>query len=207
MRRFQLLKTTLGRWTEFKAIRPPAAHASGSRVSRPEIIAMVVTAILGIGGLSALTVSVTKPEQDSPYAGITVRRECVSLWLHPALHDLASRLAQSAELQSREAFVRNAEQPGLKDAWYIITLRLVQANGKSAIVSVIQRPYESLPAFSSEFPDVLATAAGRPPHSALVDYSRAEVGIVPARLLSLDPREAFEELRMLERLPTAHTAP
>jgi hypothetical protein len=194
-------------WTSFTANEPGAAHASRSSISRPEIITMVVIAILGIGGLSALTVSVTRPEQESPYAGITVRHECVSLWLHPALHDLARRLAESAELQSREAFVRNAEQPGLKNAWYIITLRLVQANGKSAILPRIQRPYEYLPAFSTEFPDVLATAAGRPPHSADVDYSRAEVGIVPARLLSLDPREALEELRMLERLPTARTAP
>jgi hypothetical protein len=162
---------------------------------------MLVTAILGIIGLWRLGISVTQPQIKPLDSGTIVRSECVSIWLHPALDDLAARLSESRELQSQEAMVRNAERPSLKNAWYIITLRSVQANGKFAVISIIRHPYGDLPQFTSDFPEVLATAAGTPPRTGGVDYSVALVGVIPDRLLSLDPRDALEELRSLERVP------
>jgi hypothetical protein len=204
MTRFHHFKTAFSFGTNGGALGPAAAPGQGTGRSRLEVIAMLVTSILGIIGLAALSNSVVRPKADSPNGGMIVRWECLNVWLHPALYDLARRFSESGELPSQEALLRNAEQPGLKEAWYILTLRAVQANGQSAVISMIRRPYETAPAFSDEFVDVLATAAGRPPRSARIDYLRAEIGVVPDRLLSLDPREAFDELRTPSAHPDRH---
>jgi hypothetical protein len=167
---------------------------------------MVVTAIVGVIGLATLTSAVTRPHIERLGTGIIVRRECVRIWLHPALYELAGRLSDQ-ELRSQDAFARNTEQPGLTNAWYVITIRLIQADGKDAVVSSIHHPFQTGPAFSSEFPDVLATAAGRPPRTGPVDYSAAEVGVVPERLLSLDPRAAFDELQTFKSSTGREEAP
>jgi hypothetical protein len=194
-------------WTNVGPFAPPAAQEARRRASRPEMAAMAVTAIAGIIGLAALAINVTRPPVATPGAGATVREECVSICVHPTLHDLAKRLSESGELRSQEAYIRNAAQPGLKGAWYIITFRLIQADGNEAFISQIQRPFESIPAFSTEFSDVLATVAGNPPSDGQIGYSGAAVVVVPDRLLSLDPREAFDELQLLGCIPRNEKGP
>jgi hypothetical protein len=200
---FDHLKTILLTRTNVGAVAPLAA-ASG--ISRSEIIAMVVLAILGVIGLGALTRSVTRPQVEPLDRGMIVRRECVRNWLHPALDELARRLSE-AELRSPEALARTGEQPGVKYAWYIMTLRLTQANGNVAVISTIHHPYQAATAFSYMLADFLATAAGRPRRDAQIEYSTAEVGVVPDRLLALEPREAFDELQMLECAPSKGSRP
>ncbi|MGO9471645.1 MAG: hypothetical protein ACLQVF_46780 [Isosphaeraceae bacterium] len=55
--------------------------------------------------------------------------------------------------------------------------------------------------FWSEFPDVLATAAGKPPRYPLTDFTTAKVFVIPDGFLESDPREVLDDLRMLEQLP------
>jgi hypothetical protein len=200
MMRYDRLKTMLPTWTDVGPFAPPAAHEARRRASRLEMAAMAVTAIAGIIGLAALARTVTRPQLE-PLAGVSIRWECACIWLHPALYDLARRSGESGELRSHDALVRLAEQPGLKDSWYVITERGIKSDGSAAVISFIRRPFEMMADLTTEFPDVLATAAGKPPRSTEVDYSRAEVGVVPDRLLSLNPREAFYELQMLGSIP------
>src|SRR5262245_62069058 len=129
MARFDRFKTLQATTTTLGSPAPRGTHRSISRASRPEIIAMVVTGILGAIGLGALFHSVTRPQSEPLAGGMIVRAECIRIWLHPALDALARRLSE-AELRSPEALARHAADSGISNAWYITTLRLTLADGK-----------------------------------------------------------------------------
>ena len=74
------------------------------------------------------------------------------------------------------------------------------------MLSFIRRPDEMMPPFFDEFPDVLAATAEMPPPG-LTDFSKATVGVIPDRLLDIDPRKMIDELRMLEHLPGQEKEP
>jgi hypothetical protein len=85
------------------------------------------------------------------------------------------------------------ERRGQTDLWYALTTRGRQVNGAIADITVIRHPHRDSEHFQ-EFLEVLATAAGDPPHDPTLDYSGAEVHILPRELSDREPREVVEEL-------------
>ncbi len=140
----------------------------------------------GAIGLIRLARHVMTAESPSN-GGIVVRNEVISLWMHPALFDLAQRPCESAACRSREGFRRYAGARGLEKAWYVITAKGFQINGETMVVSTIRRPYDMSEPFYSEFPGILAIAAGKAPRDPMTDFTKAKVGIIPSRFLDADP--------------------
>jgi hypothetical protein len=157
---------------------------------------LLAIAVAGAVGLVRLASHLTTPGPEPD--GALVRFEVVSLWIHPALVDLARNPSESAACGSIEGFRRYAEEKGLEKAWYVLTLKGILANGESVVYSTIRRPYELTEAYYAEFPTILALAAGEPRRYPLTDYSTAKVYIIPDRFLEADPRAVLGELRMLE---------
>jgi hypothetical protein len=162
-------------------------------------------ALVGAIGLVRLAYHVTAPKRELN-EGIAVRQEVVSLWLHPALHELALSPSESAAFRTRQEYRRYARERGLENAWYIITVRSIPISGATVISSTIRRPYEMVDPFYSEFPDALATAAGSPPSHPFTDFATARVAIIPSGFLDADPHAVLDELRMLEHLTRSENA-
>jgi hypothetical protein len=78
-------------------------------------------------------------------------------------------------------------------AWYAMTTRGYQLNGRAAEITFIRWPRESSEHFG-EYQDVMATAAGTPPDHPGLDFSRAKVVVFSDSLLKADPREVVTEL-------------
>jgi hypothetical protein len=165
---------------------------------------LLAIAVAGAVGLVRLASHLTTPGPEPDGALVRFDEgqvEVVSLWIHPALVDLARSPSESAACGSIEGFRRYAEEKGLEKAWYVLTLKGILANGESVVYSTIRRPYEMNEACYAEFPTTMELAAGKPRRYPLTDYSTAKVYIIPDRFLEADPRAVLDELRMLERLP------
>jgi hypothetical protein len=180
----------------------PAPKAMGS--SWRGIVGLAVMATAGAVGLFRLAIQVTNPPQsaaeEKTNRGAIVRGEVKSLWLHPAFYALAHQPPEAAAAESQEAFQSYAKRHGLDGAWYVITTRHTLADGRVEVSSTIRRPFEMPIGHFSEFPAVLAAAASTPPGlpSGLAGFSKPKIFVIPERLLKSDPREAFDELRLLE---------
>ncbi len=149
-------------------------------------------------------VTTSKPQLSG---GVVVRSELISLWMHPALFDLAQRPSESAACRLLEGFRRYAQERGLEKAWYVITAKGFQIDGETMVVSTIRRPYDMIEPVYSEFPDILAIAAGKPPRDPRTDFTKVKIGIIPDYLLVADPQAMLDELRMLEGLSREETEP
>jgi hypothetical protein len=123
-----------------------------------------------------------------PGSGAIVGAEVLHLWIPEALIDLAAH----EDLQIL------LEQKGQEDLWYAITVRGHQANGDPADITFIRHPYSD-PANLQEFLVVLATTKGKPPADSIVDFSTAEIHVLPRELLNRDPRETLKELLSLSQ--------
>ena len=161
---------------------------------------LLAVAIAGAVGLVLLAYHVTTPESEGN-GGIIVHSEVISLWMHPALFDLAQRPEDVAACRSLEGFRRYAEERGLQKAWYVLTVKGIQVDGGAAVMSMIRWPYELVEPSYAEFPDMLATAAGKPPRHPMTDFTKVKVRVIPTRFLDADPRAVLYELRMLEHSP------
>jgi hypothetical protein len=153
-----------------------------------------------------LAYHVTTPQSEGN-GGFIVHNELISLWLYPGLLELARRPEDRAACRSPEGFRRYARERGLEKAWYVFTAKSFQVNGGTMVTSTIRRPYDMNEAFYSEFPGVLAIAAGNPPYDPLIDFTKVKIGVIPRRFLDADPRAVLDELRMLECGPGEGPAP
>ncbi len=142
---------------------------------------LVALGLAGVGGLVRLTWNLLTPKR-YPSVGIHRRQEVISIWLQPALFDLAHDLSAAAAPQSREAFRRYAKDRGLEKSFYLVTVRSIQTDGGVVLLSTIREPYSMTDDSFWESVDVMATAAGRPPHYATIDFSTAKVSVIPDRL-------------------------
>jgi len=176
-----------------------------TRAAWLETTGLLAAATAGTVGLVRLAYHVTTAHS-SGNGGVVVYTEVISLWMHPALFELAQHPADIAERQSLDAFRRYAEQRRLEKAWYVITAKSFQTNGNIEVNSTIRRPYEMIEPYYPEFLGILAIAAANPPQNPSIDFTKAKVRVIPKHLLDADPRAVLDELRMLEELPGHRTA-
>jgi hypothetical protein len=153
---------------------------------------------MGAIALTRLAYHVTTPQSEGN-GGIIVHSEVISLWIHPALLDLAQRPADLDACWSLNGFRQLAQERGLEKAWYVFTVKGLQVNGETIVLTTIRRPYDLLEAEYSEFSAILAIAAGNAPPYPFAGLAGVEARIVPGRFRAADPRAILDELRMLER--------
>jgi hypothetical protein len=165
-------------------------------------LGLAIVALAGSIGLARLAFHVTAAKRDTN-DGVIMRQQVVSIWVHPSLFDLAQRPSDSAASWSRAQFRRYAEARGLERAWYLIVAEGIQTSGERVDIPLIRRPYEMLDPSYSELQSVLAVAAGKRPTDPFHDLAAADIRVIPDRLATADPRAVIDELRMLERLPSA----
>jgi len=156
--------------------------------------------LAGGGGLVRLAWDLLTPKLH-PNTGIHMRLEVASIWLHPALYDLAQDPSQAAACQSLKELRRYAKERGLEKCFYIITSRSIETSGDVEMLPTIREPCSMTDDTFSEFVNVMAAAAGRPPPYANTDFSTAKVGVIPDRLRRADPHEVLDELNVREQLP------
>jgi hypothetical protein len=130
---------------------------------------------------------------EPPGSGIVVRSEVVAIWMPRALRELAMQDGGPAAAVAPLALEAYLERKGWKPAWYALSYRAHQVNGKFAETTQIRRLSEA-PDHVDELEAVMATAAGKPPRFEDRDFLHARVEIIPEMLQGVDPREAIDRL-------------
>jgi hypothetical protein len=143
---------------------------------------------------------------DRPGGGVEERSEIVEIWLPRALYNLVHdetgtvSMGSGAELRSR---LRGS---GSARVWIAFRVRHFSRDGRSTDIRHFSYPCdESGPTFRQCL-DLLATAAGKPPHYPTVDFSAAKVGIIPDPLIQRNARDVLDELMPATPPPAATTS-
>ena len=144
---------------------------------------MLVAVFLVIGiALRQFHASTSHPsesaEQDGlPGSGMVTRYEVMDLWLPESLIEKDDRGLPTREKSTHENLKSFLEQRGMKDVWYVVSIRGHQVNHRYADTLFIRYPYRQ-PENFLEFQAVMATVAGNPPDQTFADFSETELHIV-----------------------------
>jgi hypothetical protein len=128
-----------------------------------------------------------------PGSGIVVRSEVIAIWMPRVLRDLAMQNNGPPVALAPEALEAYLARKGWRPAWYALSYRAHQVNGKFAETTQIRRLSEASDHID-ELDAVMATAAGKPPRFEGGDFSHARVEVIPESLQAVDPREAITRL-------------
>jgi hypothetical protein len=180
-------------------MRPPFFNRVPSCAVKP--IAALTQWVFGAAVVSVVLLVLSRadshpagPEPDAaPGSGIVMRTEVTTVWVPPALVDLAHRATDSSVARSRDELKTYIDINDQSRAWYALVCRGHQVNGGVADLAQIRRSDEWSGRFE-EFQDMLSAVAGRPPREGGLDFSSATVGVIPDELLAADPREAVAHL-------------
>ena len=191
----------------------PAAAGSSPAEGRPKRlpISRGGTFLIGIAiALAAIVSTRLAPHaagpdreldpDEPPGGGIVVRSELIHVWLPETLAELAQGPARSQVVRDHGALKRLLELRGRQDAWYGLTFRQHQVNGRFAEITMIRRPYHD-PRYDPELLAVLASLAGEPLRDSVLDFSTASIHIIPPGWRDRDPRDAVAELLNRPSLP------
>jgi hypothetical protein len=129
----------------------------------------------------------------APAAFKLARSDVLGVWLSPPLMALSKRQDESPFVRTHEELQRILELDHQQDVWYALVVRAYQADGQFSDVTLVRHPYTDAVWFP-ELLDVLATAAGKPPHYPTSDFSQASVRLAPEELAKRPPLEVIREL-------------
>jgi hypothetical protein len=124
-----------------------------------------------------------KGTDDEVGGGIIVHSEVLYIWLDPVLKGLPIHPFRTGSLESLQAYRRYADlhEPALRRAWYALTIRSTQRNGKVVVTDVIREPYSMERDRFPEFLDVLAIAKGSTRQPTTFDFTVGKVREIPKR--------------------------
>ncbi len=180
-----------------------ASDAARGWRSRAELLVTALTIVLGFVGLIWFSANVVRPQphpSDEPRRGERdlVHSEAERIFVPAALRDLAKDSTVFAALESHASIQRCLRERGLERVWYAVTYRQLQANDLVETMTTHSRPAVSS-ANVQEFRSVLETLAGKPPSTPMVDYSTAEITIIPEAIAAKEPGDAMAELMLIPR--------
>src|SRR5262249_51717794 len=131
---------------------------------------------------------------DPEGTGVDERSEIVEIWLPKALYDLVNDEPELHTVRSGAELRSRLKANGSAPVWIAFRVRHFSRDGRSTDIRHFNYPCdESGPVFRQCL-DLVATAAGKPPHYPLVDFSAAKVGIIPDPLMQRNPRDVLDEL-------------
>jgi hypothetical protein len=138
-----------------------------------------------------------KGADDEVGGGIIVRSAVLYIWLDPALKGLAVHSLETGALESPEAYRRYADRHelALRHAWYALTIRSTQRNGKVVVTDLIREPYSMEPDRFPEFLDVMGIALGSTRQPTTFDFTAGKVREIPERFAQGD---RFDVLALLK---------
>jgi hypothetical protein len=183
---------------------PRRSLVSGAFKAAVNLFWMVAGALVLFAPVVALmwarahTNAPTQVRIEPPGSGIVVRSEVIAIWMPRALRDLAMERSGLAVAIAPEALEADLARKGWRPAWYALSYRAHQVNGKFAEITQIRR-LSGVPDHLDELEAVMAMAAGKPPRFGDRDFSHASVEIIPETLQGVDPRAAIDRL-LSERL-------
>jgi hypothetical protein len=114
-----------------------------------------------------------------PSDGMPVRDQVTHIWLSERLVGMTEREVWSLLEKRRGQLRETRDGESSRDLFYALTLQNLLADGRMEYIDYIRYPFHE-PEDVRELLDVLATAAGNPPHDPTRDYSTAVVHRVPA---------------------------
>lgn len=155
-----------------------------------------IASVLVIGAISLIRAdfhAAGPGEVGPPGSGIVLRNEVTVVWLPRALMDLARHSDEWPLMESQDELNAELERQGIAHSWYAFTRIGRQMNGELSEITQVRQTNE-LDGHVEEFLGVLSTAAERPPRGENLDFSRAEVRLIPERLLAEGPRNGLTEL-------------
>jgi hypothetical protein len=168
------------------------------------MLTAAVRLFLTVGAASPVTLLILRPIWVGPFAespapveppgsGVNSKTEVVVIWMPRSLLDLARDQTGSSMHRSPEDLQTYLEQHGWRTAWYALTYRAHQVDGRSAEITQIRLLTEAAEHLD-EFQAVMAAAARRPTRLEGWDHSRANVVVIPDAFQCVDPREAITAL-------------
>jgi hypothetical protein len=160
-----------------------------------EKLFMLITLAAGSAGLAYFAGHVAqvheRDEHEKHAKATTVRHyAAVRVWLPQTLIEVARRRSAHPPIRTHEEVQRILEVERLREVWYALTIREHHDNGGFNDLTVIRRPYDD-PRHFSEFPHVLAAAAGKPADDPTVDFSLVSVTVVPEDFRDRTPHEVI----------------
>jgi hypothetical protein len=162
-----------------------------------ERLLMLIALAAGSAGLAYFAGHVAqvheRDEHEKHAKATTVRHyAAVRIWLPQTLIEVAKRRTAQPPIRTHEELQRILEVERLREVWYALTVREHHDNGGFNDLTVIRRPYDD-PRHFSEFPHVLAAAAGKPADDPTVDFSLVSVRVVPEDFRDRTPHEVIGE--------------
>jgi hypothetical protein len=168
------------------------------------MLTAAVRLFVTVGAALAVTLLILRPMWVGPIAespasvelpgsGVNSRTEVTAIWIPRSLLDLARDQAGSSVHSSPEELQTYLEQQGWRTAWYALTYRAHQVDGRFAEITQIRLLTEAAEHLD-EFQAVMTAAARRPTRLEGWDRSRANVVVIPDAFQCVDPREAITAL-------------
>ena len=178
---------------------PTHTRDSTPRSARPgwvETFFMRMVLGSGVIVLAGVSLRTTEPVHESASldgSGTIVRSEPIHIWLPQTLIKRTNSPASASRVvRNHEEWRRFLEREGREDLWYAMTSRGHLVNGGFVDITMIRHPYDE-PEHFAELRAILATAAGNPPHTTEVDFSRASVHLLSEEDVKRDPRQFMAE--------------
>jgi hypothetical protein len=131
--------------------------------------------------------------EEPPGSGIVLRTEITAVWIPRALRDQTRRKVGLLANPSPDALQTCVRRNEWGDAWYALTYRGHQVDGRFAEITQI-RPLREAVDHLEELRAVMATASGKSHFSQGADFSNARVEVIPDTLQAADPRAAITHL-------------
>jgi hypothetical protein len=131
--------------------------------------------------------------EGTPGSGIVLRTEITAVWIPRDLCDQTRRKVGVLANRSPKALQTCVGRNEWGDAWYALTYRGHQVDGRFAEITQI-RPLREAVDHLEELQAVTATASGKSLPFRGADFSNARVEVIPETLQAADPREAITHL-------------
>jgi hypothetical protein len=178
-------------------------RASAARFEHVAIAAGIIAGMIGLTWFAAGVASRGPDDdiiQEPPNGNLIASSQVVVIYSPKTFLEIADDQSLSAAFASHEALQPFLQARNLEKAWYAISSRARQYNGKELMLTVHCRPFE-VPTKMAEFRAVLDTLAGRPPSHEFADFSTAKVRIIPERMANSEPGAVIgEALELAEQL-------
>jgi hypothetical protein len=140
---------------------------------------------------------------DQEGAGVDERSQIVEIWLPKALYDQVNDEPELHAVRSGAELRSRLKGKGLAPVWIAFRVRHYSRGGRSTDVRHFNYPCSETGQTFQLCLDLLATAAGKPPHYPTANFSAARVGIIPDTLIQRNPRDVLDDLMPATRPPAA----
>jgi hypothetical protein len=137
-------------------------------------------------------------------SGVIIGSEATAVWLPESLIELARERRDSLRALTYEELRTALQRRGQQDLWYVLTLRVHQADQGVTEISYIRRPYRDIDDFG-ELVEILVMAAGNESQSRPERFADLQIQVLSREQSQRAPREVVEEL-LRQQAPSSRSS-